>query len=186
MCGFRAAMGGMQIHSGITPDLTVLGKVIGGGMPLAAYGGPAALMDQLAPLGPVYQAGTLSGNPLATAAGIATLEELARPGVFEGIVRQTDKLNAGIAEIAREAGIPITQTGIGTMTCTYFHEGPVRNYAEACASDTARYARFFHTMLDNGVYLAPSQFEAAFTSTAHGDAELDRTFEAARKAFKAL
>lgn len=186
MCGFRAAMGGMQIATGITPDLTVLGKVVGGGMPLAAYGGPADIMDQLSPVGPVYQAGTLSGNPLATAAGIATLEELARPGVFDGIVAQTDKLNTGIAEIAKETGIPVTQTGMGTMTCTFFNEGPVRNYAEACASDTKRYAKFFHAMLDGGVYLAPSQFEAAFTSSAHGDGEIDQTLEAARKAMKSL
>jgi len=186
MSGFRAAMGGVQIATGVTPDLTVLGKVIGGGFPLAAYGGPAALMDHLSPVGPVYQAGTLSGNPLATAAGIATLDTLAQPGVFDGIVAQTAKLSAGIADIARETGIPIYQAGMGTMTCTFFHDGPIRNYAEATTSDTARYARFFHMMLDLGVYMAPSQYEAGFLSTAHGDAEIDQTLDAARKAFHAL
>lgn len=186
MSGFRAAMGGVQIATGVTPDLTVLGKVIGGGFPLAAYGGPAALMDHLSPVGPVYQAGTLSGNPLATAAGIATLDAIAQPGVFDGIVAQTEKLSAGIAEIARETGIPIYQAGMGTMSCTFFHDGPIRNYAEATTSDTARYARFFHMMLDLGVYMAPSQYEAGFLSTAHGDAEIDQTLDAARKAFHAL
>lgn len=186
MSGFRAAMGGVQIATGVTPDLTVLGKVIGGGFPLAAYGGPAALMDHLSPVGPVYQAGTLSGNPLATAAGIATLDAIAQPGVFDGIVAQTEKLSAGIAEIAHETGIPIYQAGMGTMSCTFFHDGPIRNYAEATTSDTARYARFFHMMLDLGVYMAPSQYEAGFLSTAHGDAEIDQTLDAARKAFHAL
>lgn len=186
MSGFRAALGGVQIATGVTPDLTVLGKVIGGGFPLAAYGGPAALMDHLSPMGPVYQAGTLSGNPLATAAGIATLEAIEQPGVFDGIVAQTRKLGEGIASIARETGIPIYQAAMGTMSCTFFHDGPIRNYAEATTSDTARYARFFHTMLDHGVYLAPSQYEAGFLSTAHGDAEIDQTLDAARKAFHAL
>lgn len=186
MSGFRAALGGVQIATGVTPDLTVLGKVIGGGFPLAAYGGPAALMDHLSPMGPVYQAGTLSGNPLATAAGIATLEAIEQPGVFDGIVAQTRKLGEGIASIARETGIPIYQAAMGTMSCTFFHDGPIRNYAEATTSDTARYARFFHTMLDHGVYLAPSQYEAGFLSTAHSDAEIDQTLDAARKAFHAL
>ncbi|MFM1920047.1 MAG: hypothetical protein RLZZ303_1681 [Candidatus Hydrogenedentota bacterium] len=183
MSGFRAALGGVQTRLGITPDLTVLGKVIGGGLPLAAYGGPASLMDHLAPLGPVYQAGTLSGNPLATAAGIATLDALAMPGVFESIEKQSGKLACELSKLAAEAGIPVFQTGMGTMSCLFFHEGPIRNYAEATASDTQRYATFFHAMLDNGVYLAPSQFEAGFLSSAHGDAELDETLEAARKAF---
>jgi glutamate-1-semialdehyde 2,1-aminomutase len=186
MSGFRAAMGGVQIKLGITPDLTVLGKVIGGGLPLAAYGGPAKYMDQLSPLGPVYQAGTLSGNPLATAAGIATLEAIEQPGVFEGIEVQTRKLGEGLAAIAMEKGIPLFQAEMGTMTCSFFHPGPIHNYAQATQSDTARYAKFFHAMLDGGVYFAPSQYEAAFLSAAHGDAEIDQTLEAARKAFALL
>lgn len=183
MSGFRAALGGVQTRLGITPDLTVLGKVIGGGLPLAAYGGPAEIMDHLSPLGPVYQAGTLSGNPLATAAGIAMLEVLEQPGVFEAIEKQSGRLACEMSKLATEAGVPVYQTGMGTMSCMFFHEGPIRNYAEATASDTKRYATFFHAMLDNGVYLAPSQFEAGFLSSAHGDAEIDETLEAARKAF---
>jgi glutamate-1-semialdehyde 2,1-aminomutase len=186
MSGFRAAMGGVQIKLGITPDLTVLGKVIGGGLPLAAYGGPAKYMDQLSPLGPVYQAGTLSGNPLATAGGIATLEAIEQPGVFEGIEAQTRKLGEGLAAMAKEKGIPLFQAEMGTMTCSFFHPGPIHNYAQATQSDTARYAKFFHAMLDGGVYFAPSQYEAAFLSAAHGDAEIDQTLEAARKAFALL
>ena len=186
MSGFRVAMGGAQAHYGVTPDLTALGKVIGGGLPVGAYGGPAKIMNRLSPEGPVYQAGTLAGNPLATAAGIATLQELAKPGVFAALVERTTALNRELGGIARDAGVPVYQTQAGTMSCLFFHDGPIHNYAEAVSSDTARYAKYFWSMLDGGVYLAPSQFEAAFTSTAHGAAEIERTLDAARAAFKAL
>ena len=164
MTGFRVALGGAQGRYGITPDLTALGKVIGGGLPVGAYGGPSEIMDKLSPLGPVYQAGTLSGNPLATAAGLATLEILTQPGVYEKTESAILRLGKGLGEIARETGIPVCQKQVGSMACLFFHEGPIRTYADAAQSDTARYAKFFHGMLDRGVYFAPSQFEACFTS----------------------
>jgi glutamate-1-semialdehyde 2,1-aminomutase len=179
-------MGGARARYSVTPDLTILGKVIGGGLPVGAYGGPAALMDHVSPVGPVYQAGTLSGNPLATAAGLATLEVLGEGGVFEGIERSLTLLGTELGKLAREAGVPVYQTQAGSMACLFFHDGPVRNYAEATASDTKRYAKFFWAMLEAGVYLAPSQFEAMFMSTAHGPAEIDQTLSAARAAFRAL
>ncbi|MBN2307901.1 MAG: glutamate-1-semialdehyde 2,1-aminomutase [Candidatus Hydrogenedentes bacterium] len=186
MSGFRVSMGGAQERYGVTPDLTTLGKVIGGGLPVGAYGGPASLMDHLSPLGAVYQAGTLSGNPLATAAGLATLDALAEPGVFEAIEQALTTLGQGLGAIAREAGIPVFQTQVGSMGCLFFHEGPVRNYADATASDTARYARFFHGMLERGVYFAPSQFEACFTGSAHTDDVIGRTLDVARATFAEL
>lgn len=186
MSGFRAAMGGVQARHGVTPDLTTLGKVIGGGLPVGAYGGPAEIMDHLSPVGPVYQAGTLSGNPLATAAGLATLEILGEPGVFDGIEASMIALGEGLGEIAAEAGIAIYQTQIGSMACMFFQEGPVKNYADATNSDTDRYAKFFNGMRERGVYLAPSQFEAAFMSAAHTSTEIDRTLEAAREVFSRL
>lgn len=186
MSGFRADMGGATARYGVRPDLIALGKVIGGGLPVGAYGGPAEIMNHLSPLGPVYQAGTLSGNPLAMAAGLATLEVLAEPGMFERTVKAATALNEGMAGIAKEAGIPIYQTQAGSMSGMFFHEGPVRNYSEAVASNTERYARFFWSMVEQGVYFAPSQFEAFFTSTAHAQSEIDRTLEAARKAFGEL
>jgi glutamate-1-semialdehyde 2,1-aminomutase len=186
MSGFRAALGGVQERFGVTPDLTTLGKVIGGGLPVGAYGGPAALMDQLSPVGAVYQAGTLSGNPLATAAGLATLDALQAPGVFDAIEARLKALGEGLAAIAKEAGIPVYQTQVGSMACLFFNENPVENYADAAASDTERYAKFFWGMLEGGVYLAPSQFEACFMSAAHSDAHIDQTLEAARRAFSEL
>lgn len=186
MTGFRVAMGGAQARYGVTPDLTTLGKVIGGGLPVGAYGGRAEIMDKLSPVGPVYQAGTLAGNPLATAAGLATLSVLERPGAFEDIEQKMKRLGDGLGAIAREAGIPVFQTRAGSMACLFFHNGPIRNYAEATGSDTTRYAKFFWGMLDRGVYLAPSQFEAAFMSSAHDDAEIDHTLEAAREVFATL
>jgi len=186
MSGFRVALGGAQARYGVAPDLTVLGKVIGGGLPVGAYGGPAAIMQHLSPEGPVYQAGTLSGNPLATAAGLATLALLEEPGVFDAVESRMTQLSEGLGQRAAKAGIPVYQTQAGSMACLFFHEGPVRNYAEATASDTSRYAAFFRTLLEHGVYLAPSQFEAAFMSSAHTDAEIDQTLDAAEKAFAAL
>jgi len=186
MTGFRVAMGGAQQRYGVRPDLTTLGKVIGGGLPVGAYGGRADIMDRLSPTGPVYQAGTLAGNPLATAAGLATLDVLEQAGVFESIEAALTRLSRGLAEIAREASIPVYQTQAGSMGCLFFHGGPVRDYADAAKSDTKRYARFFWGMLERGVYLAPSQFEACFTSSAHDAAVIGRTLEAARAVFRNL
>ncbi len=186
MSGFRVALGGAQSVYNIVPDLTTLGKVIGGGLPVGAYGGPAAIMDNLAPVGSVYQAGTLAGNPLATAAGITTLDALAQPGVFEGMESAMETLCNGMAEIAQEAGIPIYQTRLGTMACMFFQDGPVKSYEDAKKSDTARYAQFFWGMLDRGVYFAPSQFEACFISSEHSAAEIEQTLDAAREVFRTL
>jgi glutamate-1-semialdehyde 2,1-aminomutase len=186
MSGYRAAMGGACERYDVTPDLVTLGKVMGGGLPVGAYGGPAQIMDKLSPVGPVYQAGTLSGNPLATAAGIKTLELLERPGVFAAIENSMKTLCDGFGAIAKDTGIPICLAQVGSMAGFFFHEGPVRNYAEATASDTKRYAKFFHGMLDRGVYFAPSQFEAFFMSSAHTAGHIDQTLCAAREVFGAL
>ncbi|NIV29389.1 MAG: glutamate-1-semialdehyde 2,1-aminomutase, partial [Anaerolineae bacterium] len=163
MTGFRVSLGGAQELYGIDPDLTTLGKVIGGGLPVGAYAGKREIMETVAPAGPMYQAGTLSGNPLAMTAGLVTLRELCRPGVFEGIAARTKQLCEGIGQAATAAGVPVHQTMVGTMFCTYFTEGPVTDYESAKTSDTAGFGRFFQAMLDAGVYLAPSQFEAGFT-----------------------
>ena len=186
MSGFRVAMGGAQARYGVTPDLTTLGKVIGGGLPVGAYGGPAEIMDHLSPMGAVYQAGTLAGNPLATAAGLATLTALGETGVFESIERRLAQLSQGLGEAAKATGIPVYQTQVGSMGCLFFNENPVQNYTDAAQSNTERYAKFFWGMLEEGVYFAPSQFEACFMSSAHGQQELDRTLTAARKVFATL
>ncbi len=186
MSGFRVSLGGAQEKYGVQPDITCLGKVIGGGLPCAAYGGPAEIMNHLSPMGPVYQAGTLSGNPLATAAGLATLEVLQRDGLFDTVVRQTEKLAQGLLDVAKEAGVPVCGVQTGTMACLFFQEGPVRNYAEATASDTTRYAAFFRGMLDRGFYFAPSQFEACFLSCMHDDVVIDATLSAASEVFKGI
>jgi glutamate-1-semialdehyde 2,1-aminomutase len=186
MTGFRVALGGAQALYHIDPDLTCLGKVIGGGLPAAAYGGKAEIMDRIAPDGPVYQAGTLSGNPLAVAAGQKMLELIARPGSYEKLEAASKHLTDGLSAILREAGVAHTTNRVGSMFTTFFTEGPVRNYAEAKRSDTKLFGRFFHAMLDEGVYLAPSQFEAAFVSLAHDERSLDRTLSAARKAVHSL
>ena len=181
--GFRVALGGAQARFGVAPDLTTFGKVIGGGLPVGAYGGRRALMERMAPLGPVYQAGTLSGNPLATAAGLAALELAAQPGVYERLEAGTKRLADGLAVLAREAGVPFTSSSLGGVFGFFFHPGPVRSYADAQKSDTAAFRSFFHAMLEQGIYLAPSPFEAGFLTCAHGDSELDQTLEAARRAF---
>jgi glutamate-1-semialdehyde 2,1-aminomutase len=185
MTGFRVALGGAQQRYGVMPDLTCLGKVIGGGLPVGAYAGPKEIMRQVAPAGAMYQAGTLSGNPLAMTAGIATLDVLVQPGVFDALVAATSRLGEGMAGAAREAGVHTQYTQAGTMFCTFFTDGLVRDWATVKRSDTARYARFFRTLLAEGVYLAPSQFEAGFMSTAHDDAAIDATIVAARIAFQA-
>jgi glutamate-1-semialdehyde 2,1-aminomutase len=186
MTGFRVAYGGAQARYGVQPDLTCLGKVIGGGLPAAAYGGRRAIMELVAPAGPVYQAGTLSGNPLAMVAGIVTLREIGRPGVFERLEQRTTRLSDGLAQAARVAGIPLQTAAVGSMWGVFFADAPVTDYASAKRADTARYARFFHAMLERGVYLAPSQFEAAFVSLAHDDALIDQTIAAASEAFQEL
>ena len=182
--GFRVAYGGAQTVYGVTPDLTCLGKIIGGGLPVGAYGGSHEIMDLVAPAGPVYQAGTLSGNPLAVTAGIETLTQLRKSGVYEQLARRGAQLAEGLAKAARHAGIPFYQTRVGSLMGGFFTDGPVVDYVSAKQSDTARYAKFFHHALKRGSYFAPSQFEAAFVSTAHTAADVDRTVEAAHEAFK--
>ena len=183
MTGFRVAYGGAQALYNVTPDLTCLGKIIGGGLPAAAYGGRRDIMSLIAPSGPVYQAGTLSGNPLAMAAGIAQLELLQQPGVYETLEARSARLADGLAEAARAAGVPIQQTRVGSMFCAFFSDQPVIDYTTAKTASTERYARFFQAMLDQGIYLAPSQFEAGFLSLAHQEQEIERSIEAARSAF---
>lgn len=181
MTGFRVAFGGAQALYGITPDLTCLGKIVGGGLPLAAYGGRADVMERIAPSGPVYQAGTLSGNPLAVAAGMKLVELLAaQPDLYARLDRTTAALSSGLATVLREAGIPVSVNQLGSMFTLFFTDQPVFDYSDAKRSDTARFARFFHALLDHGVYLPPSQFEAAFVSAAHTDSIIDQTISAAR------
>ena len=182
--GFRVAPGGAQERYGVLPDLTCLGKIIGGGLPVGAYGGRRDLMEQMAPLGPVYQAGTLSGNPLAMAAGIATLELLREPGTYERLEALGAQLAEGMTRAAEAAGVPLTVNRVGSMLTGFFTEGPVTDYASATAADTTRYARFHQAMLARGVYLAPSQFEAAFVSLAHTAEDLEQTAEAAMAAMR--
>jgi glutamate-1-semialdehyde 2,1-aminomutase len=178
--GFRVAAGGAQQLYGVTPDLTCLGKVIGGGLPAAAYGGRAEVMDQVAPLGPVYQAGTLSGNPLAMAAGAAMLEAVEKEGgPYARLEALGARLEKGLREGARAASVPVTLNRVGSLLTLFFCEGPVADYASAKRSDTARFGRFFHAMLDRGFMLPPAQFEAWFVSAAHTEADVDRTVEAA-------
>jgi glutamate-1-semialdehyde 2,1-aminomutase len=186
MTGFRVALGGAQEYYGIMPDLTVLGKVIGGGLPVGAYAGRQEIMQTVAPAGPMYQAGTLSGNPLAMTAGIETLKTIQKPGIFDQLVAGTTKLCQGIGAAAEAAGIPVYQTQAGTMFCTFFTDQPVTNWDTAAKSDTKRYARFFQAMLKRGVYLAPSQFETGFFSSAHTNEVVASTIEAAQAAFSEI
>jgi len=180
--GFRLGLGGAQAQYRVRPDLTCLGKIIGGGLPVGAYGGRAEIMSRVAPEGPVYQAGTLSGNPLAMAAGAAALDALKRPGIYERLDALARRLTDGLAAAAKAAGVEVTINRVGSMFTVFFCRGPVTDYATAKASDTARFARFFHAMLRRGFYLPPAQFEAAFVSLAHGEADVDATVAAAREA----
>jgi len=182
MTGFRVAYGGAQELFQIQPDLTTLGKIIGGGLPVGAYGGKAALMDWVAPAGPVYQAGTLSGNPLAVAAGLKTLEILRRPGTYERLEKISSKLASGLAAAAAKAGLPLTLNRVGSMLTCFFTGLAVTDYASAKRSGTGKFARFFRSLLERGVYFPPSQFEAAFVSTAHSEADVASTVEAAARA----
>jgi glutamate-1-semialdehyde 2,1-aminomutase len=180
--GFRIAYGGAQELYGVRADLTCLGKVIGGGLPVGAYGGSRKLMSHVSPLGGVYQAGTLSGNPLAVAAGLATLAELRKPDVYRRLEALGRELERGLRSAADQARVPLTVNRIGSMLTGFFCEGPVTDYASAKAADTKRYARYFHEMLARGVFLAPSQFEAAFVSLAHTDADIALAGRAAAQA----
>jgi glutamate-1-semialdehyde 2,1-aminomutase len=186
MTGFRLAKGGAQERFGISPDLTCLGKIIGGGLPVGAFGGHAEIMDLLAPLGPVYQAGTLSGNPIAMAAGIANLEELNSKNNFARLEKLGEQLEVGIRSAAKVAKIPVQFNRCGSMFCAYFAGEPVHNLTDAMKSDRARFAKFFHGMLDERIYFAPSQFEAGFISTAHTSADIEQTVKTAAKVFHKL
>jgi glutamate-1-semialdehyde 2,1-aminomutase len=186
MTGFRVAYGGAQQLYKIKPDLTTLGKVIGGGLPVGAFGGRREIMEKVAPVGPIYQAGTLSGNPLAMTAGIETLKLLAKPGVYKALEKSSAQLEQGLREAAREAGVAVTFNRVGSMFTGFFSEQKVYDFASAKTSDTARFGKFFLSMLKNGVNLAPSQFEAAFLSLAHTKADIGKTVEAARKSLKNL
>ena len=183
MTGFRVAPGGAQQLYGVTPDLTTLGKIIGGGMPVGAFGGKRAIMEKLAPLGPIYQAGTLSGNPVAMAAGLATLELLAVPGFHDDLAAKTQGLCDELVTAAREAGVLLTANAVGGMFGIFFTEEPVTTYEQAVACDIERFKRFFHGMLAEGVYLAPSAFEAGFLSSAHSDEDIETTISAAWRVF---
>ncbi len=185
MTGFRVAYGCAQSLYGVTPDLTCLGKVIGGGLPCAAYGGREDLMRQVAPDGPIYQAGTLSGNPLAMAAGLATLEALQADGVYEQLESTSAELETGLRSAASDAGVPTYITRVGSMLCVFFSDSPVTNYEQALACRTDRFAAFFGAMLDGGVMLAPAQYEAWFVSTAHDDSVIQKTLDVAAKGFAA-
>jgi glutamate-1-semialdehyde 2,1-aminomutase len=187
MTGFRVALGGAQQLYGIKPDLTTLGKIVGGGMPVGAFGGRRDIMEHIAPLGPVYQAGTLSGNPVAMAAGLATLEGLTAPGFHAKLETATDRLVNGIKDAAHEAGVPLSTNHVCGMFGLFFTAAEhVHSYAEATACDVERFKRFFHGMLAEGVYLAPSAFEAGFVSAAHTDADIDATVAAAARVFQRI
>jgi glutamate-1-semialdehyde 2,1-aminomutase len=183
MTGFRVALGGAQARYAVTPDLTTFGKIIGGGMPVGAYGGRRQLMQQIAPSGPIYQAGTLSGNPVAMAAGLAMLELIQAPGFYEDLEARTHALCDGLEAAARDAGVAFTTNRVGGMFGLFFSAERVDTYAQAIACDAAAFNRFFHAMLERGVYLAPSAYEAGFMSAAHGDEEIARTIDAARESF---
>jgi glutamate-1-semialdehyde 2,1-aminomutase len=187
MTGFRVGLGGAQGLYGIRPDLTTLGKVLGGGLPVGAFGGRAEIMAHLAPLGSVYQAGTLSGNPLAMTAGIATLQKVAASGFFDKLTERTQTLVAGLARVAAGAGVPLATESVGGMFGLFFTDNDrVSSFAEVMACDSDRFSRFFHGMLERGVYLAPSAFEAGFVSVTHTDAEIDETLAAAAEVFGEL
>jgi glutamate-1-semialdehyde 2,1-aminomutase len=187
MTGFRIGIAGAQGHFDIKPDITTLGKVIGGGMPVGAFGGRADVLNHLAPLGPVYQAGTLSGNPVAMAAGLASLKKINQPGFYAPLFRRTTALVDGLQSIANETGIPFTTNHCGTLWGGFFtEEKPITNYQQVIACNNARFNQFFHGMLDGGVNLAPASYEAGFMSAAHTDADIADTLQIARQVFKAL
>ena len=184
--GFRIAYGGAQTRYGVTPDITCLGKIIGGGLPVGAYGGRREIMEMVAPLGPMYQAGTLSGNPLAVTAGLTTLTQLQEPGAYERLESLAGRLAEGLAQAFAQAEVPATLNRVGSMLTGFFTAGPVDSLAQVEQADTEAYGRYFHAMLERGVYLAPSQFEAGFVSLAHTEADIDRTVEIAAAALESL
>jgi len=184
--GFRVSYGGAQALFGITPDLTCLGKIIGGGLPVGAFGGKREIMEKLAPVGPVYQAGTLSGNPLAVTVGLKMLEILKRGNFYEDLEKKSKRLATGLTANVRETGVPVFMTRIGSMFCSFFTEDKVVDFASAAKSDAKRFGKYFQEMLKNGIYIAPSQFEAGFVSAAHRNEDLDQMIEAHRKALKSL
>jgi len=186
MTGFRVSYGGAQGFYGIDPDLTCLGKVIGGGLPVGAYGGKRRFMEQISPSGPIYQAGTLSGNPLAMNAGLVTIKLLQAPGTYEALAGKTTRLAEGLKQLAQEAGLPMWVNAVGAMYSAFFTDVPVKNFATACTSDVERFAKYFRGMLEHGIYLGPSQYEAVFLSTAHTEADIDHTLEQARTVLKTL
>ena len=186
MTGFRVALGGAQAHYGVTPDLTTFGKIIGGGMPVGAYGGRRELMSQISPAGPIYQAGTLSGNPVAMAAGLAMLELVQEPGFHDRLSASAARLCAGLEAAAADAGVAVTTTQVGAMFGLFFTDQKVETYAQAVACDITAFNTFFHAMLERGVFLAPSAYEAGFLSSAHDDSIIEATLEAAREAFKVV
>ena len=186
MTGFRVALGGAQQLYGITPDLTTLGKVIGGGLPIGAYGGRAEIMDRVAPAGPVYQAGTLSGNPLAVSAGLATLKRLRQENPYARLETLARQLERGLLDRSGKSAIPVRVNRMGSMTTLFFTDREVTGFESAKMSDLQSFNAFFHSMLDNGIYLPPSQFEVAFISAAHTEADIDRTIDAAAEAFNRL
>ncbi len=186
MTGFRVALGGAQQYYGITPDLSCFGKIIGGGLPVGAYGGRREIMEHVAPVGPVYQAGTLSGNPLAMAAGIATLKEINRPGFYAELDQHAQRLLDGLSAAAEKSGIPVACARVGSMLGLFFTDQPVHNYADAKTSDLKRFSAYYQAMLEKGVYLAPSQFEALFLSAAHDDQVIAQTLAAAEAVFAIL
>jgi glutamate-1-semialdehyde 2,1-aminomutase len=186
MTGFRLSRGGAQERYGVTPDLTCLGKIIGGGLPVGAYGGRREIMEQIAPSGPVYQAGTLSGNPLAMAAGLATLRAAGEPDFYDHLEALGERWRRGMHEAASEGDLPFTINAVGSMVSLFFTEGPVTDFTSAAASDVGAFRDFFWHMISRGVYLAPSQYEAGFISAAHSEEDFERTFEAAREWFGAV
>jgi glutamate-1-semialdehyde 2,1-aminomutase len=187
MTGFRVALGGAQAHYGITPDLTTLGKVIGGGMPVGAFGGKLEIMQKIAPLGPIYQAGTLSGNPVAMSAGLQTLELISAPGFFDDLSAKVERLALGIQQAATKAGVALAENHVGGMFGLFFTDQPqVTDFAGATGCDQERFKTFFHAMLERGVYLAPSAFEAGFVSAAHSESDIEATVSAAGEAFATL
>ncbi|ARM30145.1 glutamate-1-semialdehyde 2,1-aminomutase [Prosthecochloris sp. HL-130-GSB] len=185
MCGFRVALGGAQELYGITPDLTTMGKIIGGGLPVGAFGGKREIMEHVAPLGDIYQAGTLSGNPLALTAGLATLQILRDENPYPELERKASIIEEGFSDNLRKLGLNYTQNRVGSMACLFFTDKPVENHDDAVSSDVTKYSRYFQSMLDQGIYLAPSQFEAMFTSTAHSDEDIEKTIKANYAALQA-
>lgn len=186
MTGFRVSYGGAQSYYHVTPDITTLGKVIGGGLPVGAYGGKRDIVEQVAPSGPIYQAGTLSGNPLAMTAGYTTLRELGKPGVYDDLIRKTKRLAEGFREAAEDVGVPCQVNQVGTMLTCFFTDGPVTNYEEASQVDKKRFAAYFRSMIEQGIMIAPSPFETMFMSTAHTDSDIEKTIAAHRKALESV